>query len=84
MLKEPDTMMGKCSRLMGLDGNAKMGKSLNNAVYLSDSSEVINKKVMSALTDCGRLTLKDKGNPDNCVVSEYHRVFNGGEYQNIP
>ena len=82
-LKEPETMLGKCPRLMGLDGNAKMGKSLNNAVYLSDSSETINQKVMEALTDNGRLTLKDKGNPDNCVVSEYHRIFNGEEHQNI-
>lgn len=83
VLKEPGTMMGNCSRLMGLDGSAKMGKSLNNAVYLSDSSKIISEKVSRALTDSGRVKLNDKGNPDNCVVSEYHRVFNGSEYQSI-
>lgn len=83
VLKEPETQLGKCPRLIGLDGNAKMGKSLNNAVYLSDSPEIVNKKVAKALTDTGRITLKDKGNPDNCVVNEYHRIFNSSEHQNI-
>ncbi len=83
VLKEPETLLGKCSRLIGLDGNAKMGKSLNNAIYLSDSTEAVKKKVSKALTDTGRITLKDKGNPENCVVNEYHKIFNNSEHKNI-
>lgn len=83
VLKEPDTLLGSCPRLVGLDGNAKMSKSMGNAVFLSDDEETIFTKVKSAVTDPARITLKDKGNPEVCVVSEYHRVFNSGEYDNI-
>jgi len=83
VFEEPDTLLSKCPRLVGLDGNAKMGKSLNNAVYLSDSSGIIKDKVQKALTDTGRIRLNDKGNPDNCVVNEYHRIFNEAEHENI-
>ena len=83
VLKEPETLLGNCPRLIGLDGNSKMGKSLNNAIYLYDNQETVNKKIVKALTDTGRITLKDKGNPDNCVVNEYHRIFNNAEHKNI-
>ena len=83
VLVEPEVKLSTCSRLMGLDGNAKMGKSLGNAIYLSDSSEEVSRKVMTALTDPARISVKDKGNPDICVVSKYHKVFNAGEYDNI-
>ncbi len=83
VFEEPATLLSKCPRLVGLDGNAKMGKSLNNAVYLSDSSDIIKDKVQKALTDTGRIRLNDKGNPDNCVVNEYHRIFNEAEHENI-
>ena len=52
-----------------------MGKSLGNAIYLSDSEEEITKKVMSAITDPGRIKKDDKGNPDICMVSYYHKLF---------
>lgn len=83
VLVEPEVMLGDCPRLMGLDGNAKMGKSLNNAIFLSDPEEEIKNKVKSAVTDPGRITLLDKGNPDICVVNSYHKVFNDGECENI-
>ncbi len=83
VLTEPEVMLSACSRLMGLDGNAKMGKSLGNAIYLSDTADVVAQKVKTALTDPARITVKDKGNPDICVVSKYHKVFNEGEYDNI-
>ena len=82
VLTEPETMLSTCSRLMGLDGNAKMGKSLGNAIYLSDSAEEVNKKVRSALTDPNRISVKDPGNPDICVVSKYQEVFSSEQYQN--
>ena len=50
-LIEPKIMLSKNPRIKGLDGNAKMGKSLGNAIYLSDSEEEITRKVMGAVTD---------------------------------
>lgn len=82
-INEPEIMLSSCPRLMGLDGNAKMGKSLNNAIYLSDSEDIVNEKVRQALTDTNRVSLKDKGNPDVCVVAKYHQIFNNSEYNNI-
>ena len=83
VLVEPQAMLSSHSRLMGLDGNAKMGKSLGNDIYLSDDDDTGNQKVRSALTDKNRITAKDPGNPDVCVVSKYHEIFNGEEYGNI-
>jgi tryptophanyl-tRNA synthetase len=83
VLKEPDTLLGTCPRLIGLDGNTKMSKSMGNAIFLSDDAETILMKVKTAVTDPDRITLKDKGNPEICVVNEYHRIFNSGDYHNI-
>jgi len=80
---EPETMLSTCSRLMGLDGNAKMGKSLGNAIYLADPKEEVERKVKAAVTDPNRISVKDKGNPDICVVSKYHQIFTSGEHENI-
>lgn len=60
-----------------------MGKSLGNAIYLSDTVEDVNKKVKCAVTDKNRISVKDKGNPDICTVSNYHKAFNHEEYENI-
>lgn len=83
VLTEPEVMLSSCSRLMGLDGNAKMGKSLGNAIYLSDTAEEVAAKVKTALTDPARISVKDKGTPEICVVSKYHQVFNTEEHGNI-
>ena len=82
-LIEPEGKVGNFPRVKGLDGNAKMGKSLNNAIYLGDSSETIEKKIMSALTDTKKIYLKDKGNPDNCVVYFYHTMLSTDELEEI-
>ncbi len=79
VLVEPDAVLSSGKRIKGLDGNEKMGKSLGNAIYLSDSEEEINKKVMSAVTDPGRIRKDDKGNPDICMVSYYHNLFSTEE-----
>lgn len=83
IIKEPQALISDTPRLIGLDGNSKMGKSLGNAIYLSDTAEDVNKKVKSAITDKNRVSVKDKGNPDICTVSKYHKVFNHEEYGNI-
>ena len=79
VLVEPEIMLSKFPRIKGLDGNAKMGKSLGNAIYLSDSEEEINKKVMSAVTDPSKIRKDDSANPDICMVGYYHKLFSGEE-----
>ena len=79
VLKEPEAVLSKEKRIKGLDGNEKMGKSLGNAIYLSDTVEEVNRKVMSAVTDPNRIKKDDKGNPDICMVSYYHKLFSSEE-----
>lgn len=83
VIKEPQALISETPRLIGMDGNSKMGKSLGNAIYLSDTVEDVNKKVKSAVTDKNRISVKDKGNPDICTISKYHKAFNHEEYNNI-
>lgn len=83
ILNVPEPLLSKVSRLPGTDGNSKMGKSLGNAIYLSDEQEVVNKKIRMAKTDTNRIHLSDKGNPDICTVASYHKAFNGEDYDNI-
>ena len=79
ILKEPEAVLSSTKRIKGLDGNEKMGKSLGNAIYLSDSEEEIIKKVMSAVTDPNRIKKDDLGNPDICMVAYYHNLFSSKE-----
>ena len=84
VFKEPQIVLSEGKRIKGLDGNEKMGKSLGNAIYLSDSEEEITKKVMSAVTDPNRIKKDDLGNPDVCMVYYYHKLFSGNdEVQNV-
>lgn len=82
VLVEPEAVLSKEKRIKGLDGNEKMGKSLGNAIYLSDTVEEVNKKVMSAVTDPGRIKKDDLGNPDICIVAYYHNLFAKSEEYN--
>ena len=84
VLIEPEAILSSGKRIKGLDGNVKMGKSLGNAIYLSDSPEEITKKVMSAVTDPKRIKKDDLGNPDVCMVAYYHQLFTEKEeYENV-
>lgn len=71
LLPENDT----CSRLPGIDGKAKMSKSLGNCIYLSDEPEVIQKKVMSMFTDPNHLRVEDPGNTKDNPVFIYLDAF---------
>ena len=75
-LKEPEALLGDFPRLVGLDGKAKMGKSLGNCIYLSDSEEEVNKKVRSMYTDPTRLKPTDPGHVEGNPVFIYHDAFN--------
>lgn len=83
VLKEPEAYLSENKRIKGLDGNEKMGKSLGNAIYLSDDEETIRKKVMDAITDPARIKKDDPGNPNICMVAYYHNLFSKGEVENI-
>lgn len=73
-LKEPQQVLSNITRLKGLDGNNKMGKSLGNAIFLVDSNEVITKKVMAAVTDPKKIKKDDPANPNVCMVYYYHKL----------
>lgn len=83
-LVEPEAVLSNAKRIKGLDGNEKMGKSLGNAIYLSDSPEIITQKVMSSVTDPNRIRKDDLGDPDVCMVAYYHNLFsNKEEYEAV-
>lgn len=62
-------------RLVGIDGKGKMSKSLNNGIYLSDSADEIQKKVMSMFTDPNHIRIEDPGQVEGNVVFTYLDVF---------
>ena len=69
-----------CCRLPGLDGKAKMSKSLDNCIYLSDEPEVIEKKVMSMFTDPNHIRVEDPGNVKDNPVFIYLDAFCNDEH----
>ena len=69
-----------CKRLPGLDGKAKMSKSLNNCIYLSDDERMVEKKVMTMFTDPTHLTIEDKGHTENNPVFIYLEAFAKDEH----
>ena len=73
---EPEGLVGRVPRLVGTDGQAKMSKSLNNAIYLKDPPEVVTEKVRSMYTDPTRLRATDPGHVEGNPVFLYHTVFN--------
>ena len=83
VLVEPEIVLSEGKRIKGLDGNEKMGKSLGNAIYLSDTPEEISKKVMSAVTDPARIKKDDPGHPDVCMVAYYHKLFQEDQYEQV-
>ncbi|EKD52954.1 MAG: hypothetical protein ACD_61C00190G0012 [uncultured bacterium] len=75
-LVEPEALVGEFPRLVGLDGKAKMSKSLGNCIYLADSVEEVDKKVKSMFTDPTRLKPTDPGHVEGNPIFIYHDAFN--------
>ena len=75
VLVEPRALVGDVPRLVGTDGNAKMSKSLGNAIALDSSREEIALKIKKAVTDPARVHKNDPGHPDICPIFAYHRAF---------
>src|SRR6266550_2537999 len=72
---EPQALLTPTKRVLGLDGRAKMSKSLGNTIGLFDSPETIWEKLRPAATDPARVTRKDPGNPDICNIFTIHQGF---------
>jgi tryptophanyl-tRNA synthetase len=72
----PDVMIGDVPTLVGTDGNAKMSKSLNNAVFLSDDAKTVHKKVFGMYTDPKRVRADIPGTVKGNPVFVYHDAFN--------
>ncbi len=76
VLVTPTAKLGEFPRLPGTDGHAKMSKSLNNAIALSDDSKTLEKKVMRMYTDPTRIHPTDPGHIEGNPVFIYHDLFN--------
>ncbi|MDD5085033.1 MAG: tryptophan--tRNA ligase [Candidatus Omnitrophica bacterium] len=79
---EPEAILTDVPRLPGTDGR-KMSKSYNNAIYLSDSPETVDKKVKEMITDPARKRRNDKGHPEVCSIFYYQKLFNPGAVAEI-
>jgi tryptophanyl-tRNA synthetase len=73
---EPEALIGEVPTLVGTDGSAKMSKSLNNAIYLSDDAETVTAKVRGMYTDPKRLRATDPGTVEGNPVFVFHEAFN--------
>ncbi len=72
---EPQALLSTAKRVLGLDGQAKMSKSLGNTIGLFDSPEAIWEKLKPAATDPARVTRKDPGTPEICNIFTIHQGF---------
>ena len=76
---EPQPILTEAKRITGLDGQAKMSKSLGNTIGLLDSPEEIWQKLRPAKTDPARVTRHDPGNPEICNIYHLHKYFSPPE-----
>jgi tryptophanyl-tRNA synthetase len=75
---EPEALLTSAPRLPGTDGR-KMSKSYNNAIFLTDTPDVVSKKLATMMTDPARKRRSDPGDPDVCPVFDLHKVFSAPE-----
>jgi tryptophanyl-tRNA synthetase len=79
VLIEPKAALGAFPRLPGIDGQSKMSKTMNNAIFLSDDSKTVEKKVMRMYTDPTRIHPTDPGHVEGNPVFIYHDLFNANK-----
>jgi tryptophanyl-tRNA synthetase len=80
---EPQALLSTAKRVLGLDGQAKMSKSLGNTIGLFDAPDTIWEKLRPAATDPARVTRKDPGNPEVCNIFTMHQGFSPPETQTL-
>ncbi|MCX8031606.1 MAG: tryptophan--tRNA ligase [Thermodesulfovibrionales bacterium] len=71
---EPEALLTEFPKVPGVDGR-KMSKSYDNAIYLSDPPEIVEKKIKTMMTDPARKRRTDKGNPELSPVFQLHKIF---------
>ena len=76
---EPTTHLGAGARILGLDGQAKMSKTMNNYIAITETPEQIWKKLSVAVTDPSRKRRTDRGNPEVCNIYSLHKLFSNEE-----
>jgi tryptophanyl-tRNA synthetase len=79
VLIEPQMKATETPKVLGIDGQQKMSKSLNNHIELAATPEETTKRVMQMVTDPARIRRSDPGNPDVCNVFSLHKVFSSAE-----
>src|SRR5204863_7913101 len=72
----PETLIGEVPTLVGIDGKAKMSKSLGNAILLAEEPGELSREVMSMYTDATRLRATDPGHVEGNPVFVHHDAFN--------
>ena len=75
---EPESILTETPKILGMD-RRKMSKSYNNAIYLSDTPEIVADKVSKMITDPQRARRSDPGNPEECNVFEFHKQYSDAE-----
>ena len=79
VLIEPQVKHTEVLKVLGIDGKAKMSKSLNNHIELAATQEETTARVREMVTDPARIKRTDPGNPDVCNVYSMHKIFSSGE-----
>lgn len=79
VLVEPQMKVTEVPKVLGIDGQQKMGKSLNNHIEIASSPEETQARVMQMVTDPARIKRSDPGNPDVCNVFSMHKIFSSRE-----
>lgn len=78
ILPEPQALLTPVSKMPGLDGQ-KMSKSYGNTINMREPKEVVEKKIRTMPTDTKRVRLTDPGNPEDCPVWEFHKIYSSDE-----
>ena len=72
---EPQVILSRAPKILGVDGESKMSKSLNNYIGILEEEDAIWEKLRTAVTDVNRVRRKDPGNPDICNIYTIHKAF---------
>jgi tryptophanyl-tRNA synthetase len=72
---EPQPILSMAAKILGVDGEAKMSKTLNNYIGIMEEEASVWEKLRTAVTDVNRVRRKDPGNPDICNIYTIHRAF---------
>ena len=82
-LPEPNPKLSEVPKLPGLDGSKKMSSSLGNTISLKETEKSLQKKVNKIKTDDQRGGVENPGNPANCTVYDYHKIFSKPQCREI-